>query len=182
MVNNAERVNRVLITCIRALIEEDHREWDVNLSAITAAINSAKHEVTGISPHCANFGRDLLLHTDLYTQQDINTPKDPKVAQDVRLSTIRRIQEFIQQRIKNNHAKSKKRYDVNKKPATFLVGDLVWRRNFTLSSKADHINRKLDPKFVPAMVRKILGTNLYELEDVQSGKQGRYHAKDMKAD
>ncbi|KXJ81766.1 hypothetical protein RP20_CCG017892 [Aedes albopictus] len=55
MVNNAERVNRVLITCIRALLKEDHKSWDENLQAIVAAINSAKHASTGVSPHFANF-------------------------------------------------------------------------------------------------------------------------------
>lgn len=181
MVNNAERVNRVLITCVRALLDEDHRAWDGQLPAITAAINSAKHDATGVSPHVANFGRELILHTDLYTQQDLNTPKDPNVAQDVRLSTIRRIQEFVAQQIRANHAKTKQRYNLRTRAVSFQIGDVVWRRNFTLSSKADHINRKLDPKFIPAIVREIRGSNLYTLEDVATGKRGQYHAKDIKA-
>ncbi|XP_055604322.1 uncharacterized protein LOC129752573 [Uranotaenia lowii] len=182
MVNNAERVNRVLVTCIRSLIDEDHRTWDEHLPAICAAINSAKHEVTGTSPHVANFGRELILHTDLYTQEGLNTDEDPKIALDIRLSTIRRIQEFVMKRIRNNHAKSKERYDLRKRTVIFNVGDLVWRRTFTQSSKVDHINRKLDPKFLPAIVKAVLGTNLYTLEDVSTGKRGQYHAKDIKAD
>lgn len=182
MVNNAERVNRVLVTCIRALLDEDHISWDENLQAIVAAINSAKHEVTGVSPHYANFGRDLLLHTDLYTQQDLNTADDPKVAQDMRLSAIRRIQEFINKRIKKNHEKKQQKYNLRTRTVAFKVGDLVWRRTFNLSSKADKFNQKLSPKFVPAVVREVLGTNLYTLEDVTSGKRGRYHAKDIKED
>lgn len=34
MVNNAERVNRVLTTCIHSLIDEVHRNWDENLPSI----------------------------------------------------------------------------------------------------------------------------------------------------
>ncbi|XP_055584860.1 uncharacterized protein LOC129737726 [Uranotaenia lowii] len=181
-VNNAERVNRVLITCVRSLLEEDHREWDKNLAAITAAINSAKHESTGVSPHFANFGRELLLHTDLYTLQDLNVSDDPKVAQEMRLSTINRIHKFIQQRIKKTHEKTKKRYDLQKRTVSFQPGELVWRRSFVLSSKADHINKKLDPKFIPAIVKEKLGANLYTLEDVVTGKRGRYHVKDIKPD
>ena len=49
MVNNTERVNRVLVTCIRTLLEGDHREWDEQLPAIVAAINSAKHDAIGVS-------------------------------------------------------------------------------------------------------------------------------------
>ena len=64
----------------------------------------------------------------------------------------------------------------------FKVGDLVWRRTFNLSSKADQFNQRLSPKFVPAIVREVLGTNLNALEDVASGKRGRYHAKDIKED
>ncbi|XP_055590104.1 uncharacterized protein LOC129742253 [Uranotaenia lowii] len=181
-VNNAERTNRVLITCIRSLIDEDHRCWDENLPAITAAINSAKHEVTGVSPHFANFGRDLILHTDLYAQQHLNASDDPKITQDLRLSGIKRIQEFITKRIKKGHEDSKQRYNLRKRTVDFKIGDVVWRRKFNLSSKADHVNQKLNPKFVPAVIRNVLGANLYELEDVSSGKRGRYHAKDIKAD
>lgn len=182
MVNNAERVNRVLITSIRALLDEDHQAWDENLPAITAAINSAKHEVTGVSPHVANFGRPLILHTDLYTQQELNVQNDPKLAQDIRLSSIKRIQEFIAQRIKNNHEKTKQRYNLRTRTVSFKVGELVWRRNFGLSSKTNKINQKLNPKFVPAVIREARGTNIYTLEDVVTGKQGQYHAKDIKAD
>ncbi|XP_058817077.1 uncharacterized protein LOC131680376 [Topomyia yanbarensis] len=181
MVNNAERVNRVLITCIRVLLDEDHRTWDENVASIVAALNSAKPEVTGVSPHFANFGRELL-HTDLYKQQDLNTPQDLKLAQDLRLSNLKRIHEFMLQRIRNSHEKSKKRYNMRTRAVAFNVGDLVWRRSFGLSSKVDRINQKLNPKFVPAMIRKVLGTISYELEDVPSGKVGRYHAKDLKAD
>ncbi|XP_055522783.1 uncharacterized protein LOC129716964 [Wyeomyia smithii] len=162
-VNNAERVNRVVVTCIRALLDGDHRGWNENLAAITAAIHSAKHEATGISPHEANFD-------------------DPKVAQNLRLSTIRRIHEFVLQRVRNNHEKTKQRYNLRTRRVDFKIGDIVWRRTFTESSKADQINKKLDHKFVPALVKQILGKNVYLLEDVTDGKQGRYHAKDIKAD
>ncbi|XP_065085733.1 uncharacterized protein LOC135707779 [Ochlerotatus camptorhynchus] len=182
MVNDAERVNRVLITCVRALLDENHAGWDENLAAITAAINSAKHDVTGVSPHFANFGRDFLLHTDLYAQEDLNTPEDSKVAQDMRLSTLKRIQNFVLQRIKKNHEKSKQRYNLRTRQVDFKIGDIVWRRTFTQSSKADQVYKKLEPKYVPATVKHILGKNIYALEDVADGKQGRYHAKDIKAD
>lgn len=182
MVNNAERVHRVLITCIRALLEEDHRTWDEQLPAITAAINSARHDSTSVSPHFANYGRELILHTDLYVQQDLNTPDDPKIAQELRLSAIRRIHEFVLQRIQNNHEKSKARYNLRTRTIEFKVGDLVWRKSFTQSSKVDNINQKLDPKFVPAIVREVRGTNIYLLEDVVTGKRGTYHSKDLKAD
>ncbi|KXJ82633.1 hypothetical protein RP20_CCG012365 [Aedes albopictus] len=182
MVNNAERVNRVLVTCIRSLIDDDHRNWDEHLSSIAAAINSAKHESTGVSPHYANFGRELLLFTDLYQLQDMNTEKDAKQSQDRRLAGIQRIQKFIAQRIKENHEKSKQRYDLRKRSAAYKEGDIVWRRTFELSSKVDKINQKLKPKFTPAIIRKVLGVNLYELEDVVTGRTGRYHDKDIKTD
>lgn len=182
MVNNAERVNRVLITCVRALLEDDHRNWDENLAAITAAINSAKHEVTGVSPHFANYGRELILHTDLYTQQTLNASDDPKIAQDMRLSALHRIHDFVLQNIRKNHEKSKLRYNLRKRTVDFKEGEVVWRRNFSQSSKLDRINEKLNPKFIPSIVRQKLGANLYYLEDVATGKKGRYHAKDMKTD
>lgn len=103
-------------------------------------------------------------------------------AQDKRLSTIRRIQEFVQQKTKNNYAKTKQRYNLRTRAVSFKIGELVWRRTFQLSSKENQINQKLNPKFIPAIVREIIGANLYMLEDVASGKRGRYHAKDIKSD
>ncbi|XP_058816772.1 uncharacterized protein LOC131680065 [Topomyia yanbarensis] len=176
MVNNAERVNRVLVTCIRTLLEGDHREWDEQLPAIPAAINSAKHDVTGVSPHCANFGRDLIpgkrgiLHTDLYAQQKLDASYDPKVALDMRLSKIQRIQQLIVKRIQNNHEKAKLRYNLRKMAVSFKIGHLVWRKSVGQSSKVDNVNQKLDPKFVPALVKDILEVNLYLLEDITTGK------------
>lgn len=123
-----------------------------------------------------------MLHTDIYTQQDLNTPNDPKVAQDLRLSAIQRIQDFIVKRIKNNHEKTKQRYNMRTRAVTFKVGDLVWRRAFNRSSKVDQINQKLNPKFIPAIFREVKGANIYTLEDVASGKRGQYYAKDLKAD
>lgn len=152
------------------------------MPAIAAAINSAKHESTGVSPHFANFGRDLILHTDLYKQQELNTHQDPKIAQDIRLSTLKRVHEFVVQHIKASYEKSKRFYNLRTRTVSFKIGDVVWRRNFSLSSKMEGINQKLNPKFTAALVRGILGHNMYLLEDVMSGKQGKYHAKDIKSD
>lgn len=182
MCNNAERVNRTLITCVRTLVEDDHRRWDEHLQQIVSAINSAKHETLGCSPHFANFGRELVLFPDQYVQQNLNCAADVKQEQIDRLQRLENIRRFIGSRINKAHEKSKQRYDLRTRNRTFAVGDLVWRRSFKLSSAMDEKTKKLGHKFVPAFVKEIRGQNMYLLEDVKTGSTGVYHTKDIKDD
>lgn len=98
------------------------------------------------------------------------------------MSTLKRVHKFVEQKLKTSHEKSKQHYNLRTHSVSFKVGDVVWRRNFSLSSKVEGINQKLNPKFTAAIVKEVLGHNMYLLEDVVSGKQGKYHAKDIKAD
>lgn len=182
MCNNAERVNRTLITCVRALLDEDHRQWDEHLQQIVCAINSAKHEASGISPHSANFGREMIIFTDLYRQQTLNASGNPAADQETRIKALRNVHEFVRQRLKDTHEKSRRRYDMRARKRNFEVGELVWRRSFHQSSKTKQITKKLGPKFIPSFVRERIGLNNYKLEDVTNDHIGVYHAKDIKAD
>lgn len=56
--NPAERPNMVIAAAIRNYVGNDHRLWDVEVSKITAAINTAKHQSAKFSPYFFNFGKD----------------------------------------------------------------------------------------------------------------------------
>lgn len=182
MCNAAERTNRTLVTCIRTLLDDDQRDWDQNLQQIICAINTAKHETLGCSPHFANFGRHHVLFTDQYPQADLNAPADPAKAQEKRIKLVQNLHQFVLAKIKSAHEKSKARYNLRTRDRRFAVGDLVWRRSFHQSSAAHHRTKKLGPKFVPAIVRETVGQNNYRLEDVKTSAIGVYHAKDIKPD
>jgi len=60
--NPTERTNRVIKGMISSYLKDNQRVWEKNLAKITAAVNSAVHEVTGYSPHQLLFGERLKLH------------------------------------------------------------------------------------------------------------------------
>ncbi|KAG5872250.1 hypothetical protein JTB14_009013 [Gonioctena quinquepunctata] len=59
--NAVERIHRVLKTMISAYVQENHREWDINLQKFACAIRTSKHEVTSFTPYFINFGREITL-------------------------------------------------------------------------------------------------------------------------
>lgn len=182
MCNAAERTNRTLVTCVRALLDEDQRNWDEHLQQIVCAINTAKHETLGCSPYYANFGRNHILFTEQYTLAAMNTPADETKAKEARLKAVHNIQRFVVDRIRTAHEKSKQRYDLRARERKFTIGELVWRRSFQKSSAIEQRTKKLGPKYIPCYVKEVHGANNYLLEDVKTSSVGVYHAKDIKAD
>lgn len=182
MCNAAERTNRTLITCVRSLLDDDQREWDLHIQQAVCAINTAKHEALGCSPYYCNFGRDHILFTQQYPLATLNSIEDPAAAQKARIKSVQNIQHFVLKRIAAAHDNSKKRYDLRARSRGFAVGEIVWRRSFELSNAAEHRTKKLGAKFIPCIVRQIQGCNNYLLEDIKTSKMGVYHAKDIKPD
>ncbi|XP_055585046.1 uncharacterized protein LOC129737905 [Uranotaenia lowii] len=111
MCNAAERTNRTLITCIRSLLDVDQREWDAHIQQVVCAINTTKHDTLGCSPYFCNFGREHILFTETYPLANLNTPQDPVKDQELRLTVIKNIQEFVLKRINKAHEASKQHYN-----------------------------------------------------------------------
>lgn len=93
---------------------------------------------------------------------------------------------FIQEKLKENLAKSHKQYEktynLRCKPVKFNIGQEVFKRNFILSDKGRNINSKFCKKFQKCRIRGVVGQNRYELEDLNGQKSlGVYHAKDIRA-
>ena len=64
---------------------------------------------------------------------------------------------------------------------SFVVGDLVVRRNHVLSAAAQNFAAKLAPKFTgPCLVKKVLSPVIHELEDVDSHRISKVHISDLK--
>lgn len=56
--NPTVRTNSTLKTRIRSYLTDDHRRWDEKLAHLIRSINTARHEVTTITPHFFNFYRE----------------------------------------------------------------------------------------------------------------------------
>uniref|UniRef100_V5I8C8 Uncharacterized protein n=1 Tax=Anoplophora glabripennis TaxID=217634 RepID=V5I8C8_ANOGL len=61
------------------------------------------------------------------------------------------------------------------------VGQTVWKKNYTLSDKADYYAAKLAPKFIKCTVVRKISTNVYELVNIETRRSlGNVHIKDIK--
>lgn len=55
--NPTKRVNKTILSMIRAYVGENHRTWDKHIAQLVCALRTATHESTGYSPAFLVFGR-----------------------------------------------------------------------------------------------------------------------------
>lgn len=178
--NASERVNRSIISGIRAYLKGDHTRWDENLSAISCALRNTCHKAINTSPYHALFGFDMITHGSSYTllrNLQLLEESCSKLSRDDRLQLIRK---DIQRHIKESYEQNKHRYDLRTRPQLFKVGQEVLRRNFVQSSLEKRFNAKLAPLFVKAKIREKVGNHYYILEDLEGKLVGTFHSKDIR--
>lgn len=174
--NPTERVNRTIISSIRAFIQREHKEWAEHLHEIQAAINSSVHEASKFSPYYLNFGQNMVTSGDQYDTIDVNPP----LPVDVRLKELASARGAVGPRLRKAHEDSARNYNLRTRDHQFSVGDLVWRRNFLPSDAAKGTQHKFF-RWVKCQVVSVHG-NTYELRDLNNNKIGKYHKKDIKPD
>lgn len=180
-VNNTERVNRVITTAIRATLKGEHKHWADNLQEIADAIRNAVHDSTKHSPYFVVFGRDKVSDGSEYARI-----RDNQMALGEDDTTISNNRQKLFDQIKANlsaaYKKHSKTYNLRSNPScpTYTVGEKVLKQTFDLSDKGKGFCKKLAPKYEPALVRKVLGTNTYELEDSNGKRMGVYFANRLK--
>ncbi|KAJ8962417.1 hypothetical protein NQ317_009037 [Molorchus minor] len=89
---------------------------------------------------------------------------------------------YVQERLRKTYGEVAQRYNrLRRRPVTLSIGQVVWKRNYTLSDAAEYYASKLAPKFIKCRVLKRLSTNVYELADFGTGRSlGTWHIKDIK--
>lgn len=178
-----ERVNRVVKTMISSYIQGNHRKWDENLAAISCAIRTARHEVTGYSPYFVNFGREHKLFGTDYLDRIPDAALDLNDEIKQRQSGYSKMFVDISKKLKTSQENSKRTYDLRRRSVQYVVGQKVWRRNKCQSDALNFFNAKLAPKFIgPFRICKKLGSWTYELEDDLGNKKGVWHVQDLKPD
>lgn len=183
-VNPVERVNRVIGTAIRSFVNGNHRSWDEQVHKIGFAIRTAVHEVTGFSPSFLNFGRTVPLSGDYYGSLDAIDPSE--ITLDTReqlvmdVNKLSELQVEVTKRLHSAYQKNQTRYNFRKRTLTFVKGDVVWKKNYVLSSAADNFSQKLAPKYVRCTVKEVTGPLTYRLSDERGRNIGVWHVKDLK--
>lgn len=180
-VNNTERVNRVITTAIRATLKKEHKHWADDIQEIANAIRNAVHDSTKYSPYFVVFGRNMVSDGNEYGMiRDNHEPEEENG------TTVAERRKKLFADIKANltaaYQRHAKTYNLrsNSNCPSFVVGERVLKQTFDLSDKGKGFCKKLAPKYEPAIVRKKLGTNTYELEDLSGKRFGVYFANRLK--
>lgn len=177
--NPTERYNRTLITMIRCYVGEHHHKWDECLPKLGFALRTAKSEVTGYTPASLIFGRELFYLPEQCEESEHSESNITKHQQ--RLTNLKNVYEDVQRKLNLAHIKSARRYNLRRRHIEFNEGDLVWKKNYVQSNKAEKKISKFAPKYVgPYHITRKVSSLIYELEDQHKKKIGRWHVQDLK--
>lgn len=175
--NACEAANKTVGISIRSYIDGDHahRDWDRYVSDIACAMNTSVHSSTRHTPYEINFGHNMITYGKIHEYGKIDKPNEAE--RNEKLETLRN-------RVKENLAKSyetrKNRYDLRSRTISYKEGEMVWRRNFILSDASKGFTSKLAPKYIKGRIKKALGTNSYQLVDINGKDVGVYSTQDLK--
>lgn len=179
--NPVERVNRVILACIRTYCQSDHRLWDTQIAQIEFAINNTKHLSTGYTPFFLVHGYESIVDGRDHLQD--RQTSDPSIDQFTqrREVVVGPLYEEVVRNNKKQFEKYKKNYDSRHKalPPTFSIGQKVYKKHFKLSNAADHYAAKLGPVYVPCKIIARRGATSYELEDENGRNLGVFAAQDL---
>lgn len=185
--NPTERVNRVLLASMRAYLKDDQSDWDLYLQQIACAMNTSCHESTKYSPYKINFGREMIMFGNEHeTETDLRNilgPENVKTADalyEEKVILFKDLDKIVKENIQLAYNRYSRYYNLRSKTPTYKVGDVVYKKNYALSSAIKGISAKLTPRNIKCKIVKQTGSNTYELEDAVTGKSlGIYHAKDL---
>lgn len=183
--NTIERYNQTIQTCLAILVGEDHRNWSKHLPHIQMSLNSTVNVATGYTPFFLAKGREFVADGALHhirgnaphSSDDLQlaTRSDKANTLDDLADIFNRVTDALTKAYKQNA----NRYNLRRRELRLSVGDTVWRRNFVQSSAAHFFSAKLAPRFVKSKVTKKYSDVVYDLQDIDTGKTGKYHAKDI---
>lgn len=177
-INDSERVNRVLTTAIRATIKKDHKEWSNNIQAIASAIRNSVHEATKYTPYFVMFGRNMISDGREYRHLRDTSEETGNLGPNER----EKLYTEIRENIKKAFEKHSKYYNLrsNASCPKYVLGETVLKRNTELSDKGKGYCAKLAPKYVPAVIKRVIGDHCYELEDARGKRIGVFNGKYLK--
>lgn len=179
--NPTERVNRVIVAAIRSHLKGGNQKcWDDNIYQVAMAIRTAVHESTDFTPYFINYGRNYIGSGQEYgmireTANDLNY--SPKVLNKEMEETYAQ----VRSNLKKAYDKYSKYYNLRSraKIPNYQVGDIVLKKNFSLSNKAANFNAKLANTYIPAKIIEKHGTHCFELEDLEGNKLGVFRSADL---
>lgn len=187
--NPTERVNRVVGTMIATFLKsKNHNEWDLHLQELGHAIRTAVHETTGFTPSYLFLGRETFISRPNYNLNfpcvtlDSTDPTNININEFLtNLKEKQVVYQHVNEKLRLAHENSCKTYNLKRRPVSFEVGDVIWKRTKFLSKASSKFMAKLAPKFEKAIITKKISSNVFRLNNVYGKNIGVWHAKDIKA-
>ena len=180
--NPVERKNRDLKAKISILVGTDHLSWAKKLAAVRYALNTGRCEGTGYTPAFLTFGRELRSGEDV--QSDLRQIIEYDNFVPMITPYLKRLSIHLreaQERSEKTKEESKARADEKRRDVLpYKEGDVVLVKTHVLSNAAKGLTKKFTPRRDgPYTVRKVIGNNVYELQNGDHKIIGRYHTVDL---
>ena len=120
--HQTERMNRTLLAILRKTANDFPKSWPQHLPSVMSSV----HSTTGVTPHMAMFGREVMLPVSMLAKppEEITAATVPFVS-DLR-DTLRDAHERVRQATGKAAQTKKSWYDSKSKGLTFNVGQIVW--------------------------------------------------------
>ncbi|KAH8274494.1 hypothetical protein KR026_010745 [Drosophila bipectinata] len=181
------RLARWALALQRYRFKIEHRKRSLNvvpdsLSRVNEDEVAAQdlREGIGTTPYYMAFGQHMVTSGSTYALlRKLNMLDDRSLVFD-RQDSFQIIREEASKQMQRVHDRKEKRYNLRSTVVSFVVGQEVFRRIFRQSCFHTGYNAKLGPSFVKARIKRKVGNNYYELEDLQGRLLGNYHAKDIR--
>lgn len=170
---------------IAQFVRNNQKDWDVKLGEFRFALNTETHKSTSYTHAMLNFGRELQIPNSicgpLFESLSKEDPVELPAVHVQRMQEFKKLYETCHKNLTKLFSKQAKYYNLRRQDCKFQVGQLVWKRNFTLSLLADNFACKLAPKFIgPFKIKGFQGPNVAILNETNSNKTYTAHVKDLK--
>ena len=176
----AEASNKVLISILEKMLEDNPRDWHRILSETLWAYRTSKRSATGVSPFFLTYGQDAVLPMEVVvpslrvSKQNDLTPQEYNQAMIMELEDAdeNKIQAFNRMMVQKNKVAQSYNKRVRKK--TFQEGDLVWKVILPIGIK-DRDLGKWSPNWEgPFRIHQVLPGNAYWLSSLEGEPHKRY--------
>lgn len=174
--NPVESTNKTIKTAIKSYLVNDknHASWENNLQKIIRDLNATPHTSTGSTPQYLHFGRELVAHANEYKHLvDINPERE--LDEDKKALA----EEDASHKMSEAYEKRRTRYNRTAKKRTFKENTVVYIPRMKLSNKAEKYAQKLAPAKVQCVIKKKVGSDIYEVVGMNGKDLGRIHSDDI---
>lgn len=178
-----EVYNKHIKIAVSIFCKGNHKKWPEHLPEIEFALRTAVCETTGFSPDVLLYGRPLrpIVSPHPPTHIGATSPFDPADHLEQLRSTQQLLYKKAEGAIRQAKIKQTKIYNLRMRPPTFIVGQLVWKRNFEKSSAADAVVKKLCKKWVgPKLIVALFSDSQVEIEDLDGKNRTRCHTQHLR--